>query len=226
MRCCWLVLVGFMLPYYSTPRSIWRFLLRLRPLLLLLLRVHHHHLLPHHFNEVFHQSKAELRTFWAWLNEPFHPNPSATASSLPSPSWQNWVWEDRFSLLQLRAIRIFMSKGRSPGSGLGRNRGGKWGCCAALRQFCSGDPLMIGFWEYCLMRILEWSPWMMLCVALLFHDIDSLPTFLTYGLLFGTVYGVPIPRNMKLGLIVTIVGGYFAFMRIIDVREEMMMRVS
>jgi hypothetical protein len=160
------------------------------------------HSSAHHVSSVIASKKLELRQVWQWLHQPFNSN-----SNQPS-SWEQWWWEDRFHTLQLRAVRVFMGNG-----GGGR-----------ARQLMH-HPLLAGLWEFFL-RVIEWTPWLFLSIALLVTSLDLLPTFLVYAALVLLLYASPIPRSMRLAFLFTCILFYFTSVHIMDANNDMMMRVS
>lgn len=143
--------------------------------------------------------KVELRQMWNWLQSPYSVDPSR-------PSWESWLWEDRLAMIQLRVARIFINTGGGESRRLVHH------------------PMAATAWEV-LLRLIEWSPWILLACALIVAEFTLLPTFLLYTVLIVALYASPIPRSMRLAFICTCTILYFASVQIEDATADMMMRV-
>ena len=153
-----------------------------------------------HLSSIIAEKKIELRSVWAWLHRPF-------VNDSGQSSWEAWYWEERFAVLQLRAIRLFTQRS-----------GGR------LRRL-SQHPISLLLWES-LLRLLEWSPWLFLSLALIVSHSELLPTFLVYtGLLLVSMLS-PLPRAIRLAFLCTCVLFYYTSVHMIDAGNDIMMRVS
>lgn len=156
---------------------------------------------PDRVRRVVASKKGELRQAWQWVHRPF-------STDLHQASWEQWMWEGRFHVLQMRATRAFM---------IGGGGGGR------VRHLMQ-HPYLVSAWEL-LMRLIEWSPWLFLAVALFLASIDLVPTFLVYALLLTVLYASPVPRSIRLAFLCTCMLLYFTSVQIMDATDDVMMRV-